>query len=426
MKKIIFLSLFCLIFLGLFNKLFAANNSRTVYGLYTETYDGIVYNSTNTISSPFTDGGYMGFWGDGSGGPDTAAGNFVECQKGLMIVVNASSTTGKTGGMWIQFGYTATDPWDHPVPTDMSNYKGGNLEFWIKTSTDIAIGINDNTYGQHTNYLSTLAGSGVMDGFWHFISSPIASIDTLHTIYYSNIKQPVAFGPRYATTLTDNTTFWVDNVLWVSTNAGTINVTLNNIVDNSTTTMVTWSGLSSVTSSTWSWKVADQYILVDLDYYSPTWGIQIYTNNKGAGAIPQYTGAVGTDPNGLVDTSSTAIAMPMCWSIVNSTVSGSAPTHLVITQSDRQLNSGFYLWMKDINTPTIVGGSTVFMPGEDYVTVWDNRGIQYAEGTFSAPHDPSHFISPSPNFIYLGANFTGAQIPHTYTTNQLYIELFNE
>jgi hypothetical protein len=81
--------------------------------------------------------------------------------------------------------------------------------------------------------------------------------------------------------------------------------------------------------------------------------------------------------------------------------------------------------MKDKNTPDIPAeNTTAFVNGDDYVTVWDDRGIQHAEDTWSP--------EPSKNFIYLGADFSSifkgkdAGDTVSFKTSTLRIELFYE
>ena len=424
MKKINFLILFSVIFLGFCASVAANNIGRNVYGIFTETFDGIIYDSTNTGTGMNPDGGWMGVSSTMAVAIATV-GISTECQKGLQITTFAN----QSGTAWVQFGYRWPDPWNQQVPTDMSYYYGGNLEFWVKTSSDIEISIETPDWGMIHRSLESLAGTGVIDGYWHFVSTPLAVWHD-YIGFYQEITIPVEFDLAHRPG--QDQSFWVDNVLWVSSQTGTLNVTLKNIVDNSTSTsgQFSWSDLDPVFNSENPWKRADQYIVLDLDYYHTNWGIEIYTDNKGLGADPPYTGANGTDPAGLIDTSNTSIALPMCWGIVNSTFTGSSLLQIRQLSDNKLYSSGYpaYLWMKDRHTPTIpYTGTRQFVDGEDYVTVWDNRGIQWQEGFYSAPNDPHNlFRTPSPNFIYIGAKFSNAYTQRTYKTSTLTIELFYE
>jgi len=75
--------------------------------------------------------------------------------------------------------------------------------------------------------------------------------------------------------------------------------------------------------------------------------------------------------------------------------------------------------MKDKSTPDIPSQNvTHFSDGDSYVTMWDAAGIQYGENTWGT--------APTPNYVYLGANFSTALTPRVYKTSKLTIELFYE
>jgi hypothetical protein len=222
--------------------------------------------------------------------------------------------------------------------------------------------------------------------------------------------------------------FFVDNLVLKkpSTSTGFMSAVLKNRSDNSTAANLTWSG---VTLGTTKWLAADQYIQLQTDYYDVvmssmsgrTWGIEIYTNNKSAGASPRYTGT--GNPAGLVSITTTTQVLPMCWRIVDvSTTSlsivqaGPSPDiqHLYSSELGGYKNgAGFpcFLWMKDKNTAG-------FIDSDDYITVWDARGIQYAETARGG--------ALPPNYIYLGADFTSALTPGIYDTGTLTLELFHD
>jgi hypothetical protein len=214
--------------------------------------------------------------------------------------------------------------------------------------------------------------------------------------------------------VTGDRMFWFDNLVWKSTTTGTTSITVKNISDNSVVagSTLTWSG---VTVGSTRWKAADQYIEVKNDYYGSSWGLQIYTDNKASNASPKYTGT--GNPVGLVNTTTTTVALPLAWRIVDVTTStvsvmqGEAthPTRIWESQLGNQYPC--YNWMIDKSS-----GS--FTNSADNVTAWDIRGIQHAESTWGG--------AMSPNYVYIAADFTNALTPATYTTRKLVLELFHD
>ncbi|MFC1500935.1 hypothetical protein ACFL58_00600 [Elusimicrobiota bacterium] len=394
---------------------FAANIGNDVYAVYSETYEGVEYDVLNPTTPANPDGGFMGAWQSDTGSTTleadfTAAGS-TEVLEGLKVTV---PTGNKGGGVWMQFGYSTDTPRvdeTDQIATDMSYYSGGTIEFWVKASTHIQIGIRDGV-GDHNKNISSFCA---LDGQWHYVSTTIASFG----VNMTQIRQPAKFHSLWnAGGWTEDVFFWIDNVIWKSSNTQTLDITLKNISDNNTTSQITWSNVENVLTSTNPWKAADQYVEMMLDYYKPGWGIQIYTDNLHASATPQYTGS--GDPAGLIDASSTTIRMPMCWRMVDVTTD----TYNMVEGTDNKIyGTAFggqdsiypcFLWMKDRGTT----GADIFVDGEDAVTVWDNRGIQHAEGTWGG--------AVSRNYIYLGAKFENAVTPRTYKTSMLIIELFYE
>ncbi len=197
-------------------------------------------------------------------------------------------------------------------------------------------------------------------------------------------------------------------------------VALKNISGVGTPTELSW---SDVTPGSTDWKAADQYIEVANTYYRTGWGIQIYTDNLPSGTT-EY------NPAGLVATDDEKSVLPLTWRIMGEKVTAdklgirevedpveSDKHHLESTSED----PGYYpwLWMKDAKTPDIPElYTTAFVNGEDYVTIWNENGVHHAEG----PLD--YYASPSPNYVYIGARFTTATTPRTYSTSKLTVELF--
>ncbi|MFH1714850.1 MAG: hypothetical protein ABH857_01475 [Elusimicrobiota bacterium] len=170
-----------------------------------------------------------------------------------------------------------------------------------------------------------------------------------------------------------------------------------------------WSG---ITVGVTDFKAADTVLVVHATSTVTNWGIRIYTDNKDGSANPQYTGT--GDPAGLVAGDDGAITLPMCWRITANTTDtlniledGSNKLY------EQSLGSSYncYVWMQDFNTTGFYS--------DDYAVIWNENGIHHAEGA-------NWGASASPNFIYLGAKFTNATSPRTYSTNQLKVELYCE
>ncbi|MFH1282928.1 MAG: hypothetical protein ABII27_04620 [bacterium] len=203
--------------------------------------------------------------------------------------------------------------------------------------------------------------------------------------------------------------------------SGTLSVVIRNRIGDAATTELSW---SDVTLGVTDWKAADQYLEVTNTYNRSGWGVQIFTNNTSAIANPQFTGdPADINPAGLLTVDNPNAGMlPLAWRVVDDTTDA-----LNITQNatNNLTLDGFaadyypFLWMKDRAT-LAVGGSTAFLDGEDYITVWNQYGgIHHAEATFD-------YFQPADNtaFVYLAAKFQNASTPNTYKTNTLTMELF--
>jgi hypothetical protein len=173
---------------------------------------------------------------------------------------------------------------------------------------------------------------------------------------------------------------------------------------------------SSVTPGVTGWLAANSPITMTSQITNATGGIQIYTDNMAADANPKYPSSIvgqtvpAANPAGLVTASSTTAVLPMCWRLTDGTTTSigivqGTDNKLYSTQLGGQAGSyPCFLWMMDKNTFAIPSANTAaFVNGMDYVTIKDAaRGGQHAENTFAQ--------FPSPDYIYFGANFSGAVI----------------
>jgi hypothetical protein len=365
---------------------------NATYGIYSNTYEGVKYDS-NTV-----EGGYMGTYNGLVLHDDTTY--FTEGGHSLQAVCPAGQTY---GGVWMQFGYNgSTNP---KVATNMNAYSGGTLDFMVRTTYDIKIGIESGE--TKPTVLLSSRGSGYLDGNWHAVSIPLSAFAGIDL---NNITVPAGFH-FLGNDSAPQRSFWIDNVVWRKPGTGTLDVTIKNRVGGQTASQVEWSNAAPFSG----WATANQYLELNFTYFHAGWGIQLYTNNRAAQANPAYTGT--GDPAGLVDVSSTTQRLPMCWRVVDTST-----TTVTIRQGavgypyrlwSEQLGDKYpcFIWMMDKN-------SSDFVNALDYITVWDERGIQQSEDSF-AP-------AVSPNYIYLGADFSQAASSRTYRTNRLMVELYYE
>ena len=208
------------------------------------------------------------------------------------------------------------------------------------------------------------------------------------------------------------------------TGAGTVamTVTLRNLSDNSTTTQVYWSGVTLPTSFVRS----GAYAQIDSTITAAGGAVQLYTDNTAADASPLFTyvgSTTSANPVGLVDMTTTTRALPLAWSVKDTTAS--APTAANPTDST-DANSFQWLIMKDKQTPTNVAlGSTQFTNGEAYVTVKrvvdaGNSGIHFGGA------DTEFGAASAPDFVYFQADFRNAVTPRTYKSNVMRFEAYTQ
>ncbi|MGE4385709.1 MAG: hypothetical protein AB7E39_07615 [Endomicrobiaceae bacterium] len=410
MKIIKNLAVLLLIYIIFFvvSPLFAVNIGRNVYGVYTETYNGVVYEDSTT-------GDGVEMWGSSSESDTTK------------IEGSVSVSVGSSGWVGIHF-YSNQD---------MSSYTGGRLYFSLKvpnavvlTDSGNKIAIFDSTGEKALGFDSTniklINSSGTV------VSTGISNDNVWHTYYIDlssfnlsnyDIVYPFSIGTKQ----NDNTLFF-DNVYWKKNNEGSFDVTIKNVSDNLESSTITWINFGDDNVFGKGWKVAEQYIELDLDLASPTWSVKIYS-----------VGGSSTTTNGLFATTDSSKVLPVCWRI-NDVI---LPTEVIestrtikksmtIAESLYKGEDGDKCYLYDGEDQTSDPGSEGFWcwfhltdvldtTSGDYAVAWDTRGFHGAEND-GAFYGISGEIYPR---IYLGANFTSALYGLTYRAN-IAIELSYE
>lgn len=206
-----------------------------------------------------------------------------------------------------------------------------------------------------------------------------------------------------------------------TTGGGTVTVTIRNKDGTQAASgLLNWTGASAEVGK---WQTSDQYIEIEHTGLSETWGMQIYTDNKNS--APAYTGAA--DPAGLVAVGNTATTVPLAWRVTDKPPSGytvpDEDPYDDANKVERADHGGMtsYTWhfMKDKNTPddpTTAGEDETFVDGDDYVTLWTQKGIGWNEGAKAA--------NPKKAYLYIAARFTTAPIGIEYKTTKLTIEAY--
>ncbi len=209
---------------------------------------------------------------------------------------------------------------------------------------------------------------------------------------------------------------------------GTMSVKIKNIDGDAEVSALSWGENEVVVLGTTKWLASDQYLEIDKDFDRTGWGIQIYTDNL-------LSGTTEYNPAGLVPTTGDPRVgtLSLAWRMMGDTTSyanlgireveepgDSTWHHLQSTNFPESVVYYPWVWMKDPGLTRNIPERhiTQFDPGEDYVTVWDCRGVHHAEG----PLD--FYPSPGPNYLYIATSFETATTPETYTTDKLTLELF--
>ena len=200
---------------------------------------------------------------------------------------------------------------------------------------------------------------------------------------------------------------------------------LKNISGNESASSVAW---SSVTAGVTGWKAANQYIAVQGFATYSDWGIQIYTDNEGDSANPEYTGT--GNPAGLINAGNTIYSLPMAWrtktsllpagnnqlNIVEQTVNG---YQVLADGQGLQYYPWFFMLDKGTDMDDDTDGDQLFGTEAEYATFIGSKGYQHAPTDYATPS-----ATDTTYYVYLGANFTMAMPGVTYSTSSMTVEMY--
>lgn len=174
--------------------------------------------------------------------------------------------------------------------------------------------------------------------------------------------------------------------------------------NNTVVSSITWSAAAGT-----GWTLAEQYILLHSTLTQSGGGIRIYTDNAASDANPQYGGTFGEiNGAGLISTSTNTAVIPIAWLIKDN--SGDPTT------GDPNSNP-IWFYFKDKSQTNFWSDADT----KDYSTVAKaGYGYHYSQGL------NNYSPMPSPNYIYVEADFSTAVGGWIYRTTTLRIELFTE
>jgi len=392
LKSYLIITLLC-VFTLLFATefIFAGNIGRTVYGVYTETYNGVGLYDDSAGNDKVTF--YSDTW-------NIEANYTIDKFEGIKSLQVSSST-------YVCFVF-------FNGAQNMSAYEGGKIYFSLKCpieiSTDSAgIKIEDTSGAKEIKFNSSLikrvnsTETGIdNNGTWHTYYIELSNFVNLG-LDLNNITCPLILTN---TTIGNDNFYLIDNVYWTKASSATraFNVTVKNISDNEECDDITW----AQSAYRKSWIAAEQYIELDLDQESTNWTVNIYLNNS------------SSTRNGLycVDSDGSEIVLPMAWRVRPDLLSSEKFTLLIGENDDGGLydigknptGTDWYTWVpiKEINNETI--------QEYDYVTVWNLRGIHTVVKYHDSYDTLANYYERKPK-IYFAADCSNAIGGLTYNAS---------
>jgi hypothetical protein len=202
---------------------------------------------------------------------------------------------------------------------------------------------------------------------------------------------------------------------------------------NNATTTVTFPSVDPLSAG---WTVANQFLVLNATVTDVGGGIKIYTDNTGGDASPKFVAPtnVSTAPTSvaaglLKGTSGTTSAAPlaMAWTIKTAIATPPADNPqagdpnsfqwLNVTDKSNWASGTDFNGNGTTNDP---GDSAPLALNADFVKMINNVGVHFGQGNT----DYGALADGQNSFVYLEANFAGADVQQAYQTNKLMVEAF--
>jgi len=313
-------SLLFVLLLGAGSVAFAANNTRNVYSVYSDNFNGAhIYGAGDSIPTSDKDGLKIYPWKTEwqtpshltmtisaayatDSDPAPEGKGFLRCFWGSM-----EGSTPYTYN-YVGCGFNSIQGVGTQSSVDMSAFTGGQIKFSARSNKSYGnkcqIGISTIDGGDYWfPTLLTNISSTWQEFSFSIPSSVAANLNKVKVLFMFRIEEP------QGTTHTVGEEFLnIDNIRWVKNNAGaTFYIVRKNTSDNSVVSDQTAPISFSEDSFGQGWTVADQYIEMDVDgeFTGNNWVIRAYTNN---------------DKAGLYNISDTSDVLPTAWKVSCSTL----------------------------------------------------------------------------------------------------------
>lgn len=279
MKLKSFISLFLVAMLVSVSVVFAANNERNVYSVYSDNFNG------SHPDAPAEDSDSVTFmlWSNQSMTGATMADTPIE---GMFYSKLTCGTPDPDSGIWSYGGggYMSTNSSEY---IDMSAYYGGVLKFCVRSSDSNMTNLRVGVKVAGIEIMVPLSELGfTANGSWQELTFALSS-DISEDITAANLGQTNSLFifnmPDTKYTVGESIHF--DNIRWVKQAAGaSFSVERKKVSDN-TPAGSSKISFSSSSYAQQSWVVADQYLEMDIDgeMTSNNWTIRVFSNNDKPG-----------------------------------------------------------------------------------------------------------------------------------------------
>ena len=284
---------------------FAANNTRNVYSVYSDNFNGTHYGapSSDVDAVEFQLWANQSMYGETKTDTPIEGKNYSRLTNGAPDIPHSIWKYGGGG-----FASKNTNAY-----INMSAYYGGELKFYARSNNsnivNLRVGIKVGS-AQSDEVVIPLSSLGFSaNGQWQEVSLPLTSatdsritaekLATTSYLFFFNLPEANYVEGEYIE---------LDNIRWVKNNAGaTFSVVRKKVSDNSEVSDQTAPISFSEDSYGQGWTVADQYLEMDIDgeLLNNNWTVRVFTNN---------------DIAGLYNVNDTTDVLPTAWKVSCSTL----------------------------------------------------------------------------------------------------------